>query len=104
MDSSEFVKHALYSVSDCPVCADSGAVLLLKAYGSGQTVFVCPLCGVAWREPPLDGRIDEIATLESLAPDGVTVPTSAEALSTGLTLTEVPFDRWFSFLKGELRK
>jgi hypothetical protein len=95
--------RSIYSLGDCPVCADSGAVLLVKAIGSGQLLFYCPLCGVVWRQPP-EGHIkdDDIVALRTLAPKGVSLPTSAEALASGLRLITVPFDDWFRFLEDDL--
>lgn len=96
-------KQSIYSTGDCPVCADSGAVLLLKAVGSEQMVLFCPLCGVAWREPPADRCLDEIEALPDLAPNGVVLPTGSEALSTGFALTEVAFDKWNSWLQRTVK-
>jgi len=93
----------MYSAGHCPVCADSGAVLLLKAHGSGRLFFFCPLCGVAWPEPPLDRRLDTVFDLLSFAPDGVVLPTYKEAVSTGVNLTDVSPEDWYSMLKGQLR-
>jgi hypothetical protein len=93
----------IYSVGDCPVCADSGAILLLKATGSKRMVLFCPLCGVAWREPPAKRQLDEIMTLQDLAPNGVTLPTSSEAMGAGLALTEVAFEHWFSLLEDAVK-
>lgn len=101
--SGAATKRSLYSAGDCPVCADSGAVLLLKTVGAEQMILFCPLCGVAWREPPADRRLDEINALEDLAPHGVILPTQPEAMSTGLALTEVAFDKWFSLLEDAVR-
>ena len=92
----------IYSAGDCPVCADSGAVLLLRAVGSGRMFFFCPLCGVAWPEPPVDQRLDSIATLTALAPGGVALPTIEEALSSGFPVAEVSFDEWYPLLKDLL--
>jgi hypothetical protein len=89
---------ALYSVGECPVCADSGAVLLLKAADTGRLVFFCPLCGVAWGQPPADRQLDEINRLDAFAPSGVMLPTRAEALRTGLALTEVALRDWLPHL------
>jgi hypothetical protein len=93
----------VYSVGDCPVCADSGVVLLLKVVDSDKMVLFCPLCGVAWREPPADRRLDDIETLQNLAPNGVALPTASEATATGFALTEVAFDDWFSLLEHAVR-
>ena len=88
----------LYSIGDCPVCIDSGAVLLLRRTDSGTWVFFCPLCGVAWNEAPVDGRLDQIASLEDQAPNGVVLPTDVEVLRAGLRVTEVPLDTWLPYL------
>jgi hypothetical protein len=90
--------NQIYSVGDCPVCADSGAVLLVKAFGSGQLFFYCPLCGVAWTQPP-EGRIDDITELKALAPNGLCLPTSVEALASGFRLTALPVETWARFLE-----
>jgi hypothetical protein len=94
--------HKLYSAGECPVCADSGAVLLLREADSETIVFFCPLCGVAWKEPPLDRRVDEVASLETIAPNGVTLPSEAEAWGTGLRLTEVSVEDWLPLFRDLL--
>jgi len=93
----------IFSVGDCPVCADSGVVLLLKVVGSERIVFFCPLCGVAWRAPPAERRLEQVETLQDLAPGGVTLPTSSEALGTGFALAEVAFEDWFSLLEDAVK-
>ena len=95
-------QQKIYSAGDCPVCADSGAVLLLKAHGSAAMLFFCPLCGVAWREAPFRRRLDTVSSLTDLAPSGAALPTVEEAVSTGLALTEVSFDVWYPLLKARL--
>jgi hypothetical protein len=97
----------LLSLGDCPICMDSGAMLLLTSLGPPQSaIFYCPLCGVAWTEPPRDGRVDEIASLGDVAPSGVRLPTAAEALQAGTELAakgtvmvEVPLNDWLHFLE-----
>jgi hypothetical protein len=89
----------LFSAGDCPVCSDSGAVLLLKAVGTDQIIFYCPLCGVAWDEAPKSHYLDEIEPLETFAPAGVTLPTASEAKATGLVLVETDFSEWSSLLE-----
>jgi hypothetical protein len=101
--TNDFGLPAIYSVGDCPVCADSGAVLLLKAAGSGQLLFYCPLCGVAWEQPP-GKRIDQIKDLATLAPDGVSLPTASEVGTSGFNLFIVSFDQWFPLLREELSR
>ena len=96
--------RTLYSIGDCPVCSDSGAMILLIDVGTKRSVFFCPLCGVAWSEPPPALQLDEISALENLAPNGVTLPTATEARATGLPLTEVAFDEWYPLLKDFLER
>ena len=103
LSAREAAARRIFSVGDCPVCADSGAVLLLKAVGSERMVLFCPLCGVAWPEPPADRRLDKIETLQDLAPSGVMLPTSSEAMDTGFALTEVAFEDWFSLLEDAVK-
>jgi hypothetical protein len=99
---SDKKQRRLYSAGDCPVCADSGAVLLLKAQGSGRLFVFCPLCGVAWPEPPIARRLDTIFALTRFAPAGVVLPTVEEAMSIGFSLKEEPFERWDRFLEDLL--
>jgi hypothetical protein len=94
------LQHTIYAAGECPVCFDSGALLLLKAHGSGTLFFYCPLCGVAWHEPPLAARLESIDSLKDFAPHGAALPTKEEALATGFALKEVPFDRWVSWLES----
>lgn len=101
--ASEVATRRIYSVGDCPVCADSGAVLLLNAVGIDRIVFFCPVCGVAWREPPAERRLDEVLTLQDVAPNGVALPTSSEVTATGLETTELAFEDWFSLLSDAVR-
>jgi hypothetical protein len=98
MDSDK-LGQAIYSAGECPVCADSGALLLLKAHGSGSVFFFCPVCGVAWREPPAARQLDTILRLDQIASHGVTLPTIDEARSTGVELNAVSFDEWYPLLK-----
>ena len=41
MDSNKD-RPRIYSAGDCPVCADSGAVVLLKAQPVGPLFYLCP--------------------------------------------------------------
>jgi hypothetical protein len=92
----------IYSAGDCPVCADSGAVVLLKARGSGRFFFVCPLCEVAWAEPPPPNQLDAILNRRLFAPEGAVLPTPGEASSTGFQLTALAADEWYSFVRDLL--
>src|SRR5678815_4377075 len=76
----------LYSAGDCPVCADSGAVLCLKTAQSGRLIFFCTGCGVAWWTPPPVRTLDEINSLKNLAPEGVRFPSDLEVLDSGFDL------------------
>jgi hypothetical protein len=93
----------LFSAGDCPTCADSGAVILLKSRGSGLTFFLCPMCGVAWQEPPSITQLDTVFELAKFAPDGVVLPTAEEASETGFSLTEIPFGVWYPLLEDLVR-
>jgi len=95
---------ALYSVGDCPVCADSGAVIVLKVIGSDRFIFYCPTCGVAWRTPPPERTLNEINSLKDLAPDGVAIPTAYEALESGCDPVTIEFEEWFPHLEFRLQE
>jgi hypothetical protein len=95
----------IYSAGDCPVCADSGALLLLKAIGTARVFFFCPLCGVAWREPPMPHHLDEILTPAALAPDGVELPSVDEVRQGAFKgVVQVSWNDWFPLLKAELER
>jgi len=92
----------LFSIGDCPVCADSGEVILLKAATFKRLLFYCPLCGVAWLNPPKEHRLNEVNALKDLAPDGVSLPTIFEALESGFDPFTVEFETWFPVLEFQL--
>ena len=96
-------RRKVYSAGDCPVCAGLGAVLLLKARDSGKLFFSCPHCGVAWPEPPSPFKLDTISAVNEFAPAGVGLPNAEEALTSGFTLTDVPFEEWQPLLEDLLR-
>jgi hypothetical protein len=60
------------------VCSTSGAVLVLASRISGDLVFHCPFCGVAWATPPSPDQIEEVLTLQDVASGGVRLPTVPE--------------------------
>lgn len=57
----------------CPVCADSLACL--ESRETREIVFFCPLCGLAFAEPPPLRELKEVVRLDELAPAGVALPT-----------------------------
>lgn len=99
---SDSDRQKVYSAGDCPVCSSSGAVLLLKARDSGKLFFLCPLCGVAWPEPPPPFTLETIFDVKAFAPAGVGLPSAEEALNSGFALTDVPFEEWRPLLEDLL--
>jgi hypothetical protein len=87
----------LFGTMECPVCADSGSLICLKRKQAGAFVFYCPLCGIAFREVPPPGTVDEILSLQQIAPDGVELPSRQEVEASGLELEEVS-DHWLEWL------
>jgi hypothetical protein len=85
----------LYSVGDCPVCSVSGAILVFISISTGQPVFYCPSCGTAWRKPPEPHRLDEINSLQEVAPEGVRLPSKEELSKFSLgSLTPLDYQDW----------
>jgi len=88
---------SIYSVGPCPVCAEFGAALVVRAFQSGTVFLLCPSCGAAWN-PPAPTDVRDFRTPDEIAPDGVTLPSRAEisASSIGsLDVEEVSFERWW---------
>ena len=105
MVSNEAENSTLYSAGECPVCSDSGALLLLKTTGTARLFLFCPVCGVAWRERPMPYHVQEILTLAELAPDGVELPSLEDVQEAALEgVMEVPWNFWFPLLKAELER
>ena len=76
----------LYGKAECPVCADSGSLIALKRKETGAFVFYCPLCGTAFRGIPQPYQLEEVLSLEQIAPDGVVVPSLEEIEASRLEL------------------
>lgn len=95
----------LHSAGDCPVCADSGALLCVESIASSTVILFCPSCGTAWDEPPIEGRIDAVRSLQEVAPSGIALP-SNDALErfAASSPIEVNADEWFDLLAGYLRR
>ncbi len=106
MASSESPGRLLYSVGDCPVCADSGVVLVVRANTTGAFIFFCPACGVAWLRPPSGNQLDDVDSLSELAPTGISLPNRRELaeLEHGRVLREIPYDDWQADLNPHLRQ
>jgi hypothetical protein len=66
-------------------------------------VYFAPCCGIAWREPPLHGRLDEINSLQQVDPGPVTLPTREELSDAGvdrLVVRTEPLDDWVEDIPG----
>lgn len=88
----------VFGIADCPVCADSGALIALKPRRPGAgLVFFCPLCGCAFREPTPPRTLDQILSVEQVAPEGVVLPSDDEVVSSGLDLVKLP-GHWLEWL------
>jgi hypothetical protein len=101
----------LFSAGECPVCADSGALLCLLAIPSRTLFFFCPICGVAWKTPPPPDVLDELLTLEAFAPDGVEIPKERDIWtetspfrSFKPPLKRIPAAPWLEYLKPYLSR
>jgi hypothetical protein len=94
---------SLFAFGHCPVCADSGIVIGLACLDSGELVFYCPLCGLAWRSPP-GHRVDELTALSDLAPLGVRLPTKEEVNASGYPASEILDEQWYALLESELQR
>lgn len=89
----------LYGKAECPVCADSGSLICLKAVRTGVLFFYCPLCGVAFRElPSPPTALEEILSLEQLAPGGAVLPDRNEIEASGVEMEEIDDHPWSGFL------
>jgi hypothetical protein len=87
--------EVLHVVAECPVCPGAGCVVALKSAESGKLVYFAPCCGIAWWQPPLSGRIDEIKSLADLGVRVVTLPSAADIRTSGSEILRAePFDRW----------
>jgi len=80
--------ETLLVVAECPVAPGFGGVVALTSVATGALVFFAPCCGVAWTTLPRADRIDEINSIDDIAPGGVSVLNRAElaALAPGLAV------------------
>jgi hypothetical protein len=94
----------MFSAGDCPVCGDSGALIALISNATGTVIVFCPLCEVAWDEPP-NGRVDTVWTLKELAPRGAALAKRQQLIGAKLGPFEpVSTDEWLSFLPNDVTK
>ncbi len=100
----EHIRPRLFSIGDCPVCASSGAVLVLRPKSTAKMVFFCPFCEVAWQSMPSERELNEVQSLADLAPSGVTLPELEEvvAAAPGRSIREIHYSEWEDELKPHL--
>lgn len=67
----------------CPVDGDSLACL--KSRATGKIVFFCPICGLAFKEPPVAWELNDNCRLDEFAPTGVVLPSRGELETAGAT-------------------
>jgi hypothetical protein len=48
--------------------------------------------------------LEEVSSLRSLAPDGVSLPIDTEAKESGYVLSPVPLVKWLAILEGEVER
>jgi hypothetical protein len=73
-----------YSAGDCPICADSGALLFGIALSTDQLFVFCPACGVAWKHPEQAMRVDTVYPVKRFAPNGFRFAKLPEIQEAGL--------------------
>ena len=80
----------MYSIGACPVCPGFGEVVVLTSKLDSTVVYYCPACGTAWKQAPAPDRLDEVSSLNDLAPGGVRLATKDEIdrLGLGVIATE----------------
>ena len=68
----------LYSCGECPVCHETGDLLVVKNPASGTLFLFCHHCGCAWPSPPPPHVLDHVDPPEKYSPGGFALPTSEE--------------------------
>jgi hypothetical protein len=100
---SEAPEATLFSLGDCPICGDTGDVLVLRSKADLSLVFVCTLCCLAWRHPPSPNPWDfdgEYLTLKDVAPRGIEFPLFSHIQAVGFAVERiVPMDHWVDAVK-----
>lgn len=95
-------EHVAYAVGGCPACPGASEVYVLMALDSSGAVYYCPACETAWREKPDPEYLDEVRSLEEVAPRaGVRHATERDlaALELLSIAKEVPFRLWGDALR-----
>jgi hypothetical protein len=93
----------LFSAGNCPVCADSGTLLYVWSHATRRVVLFCPLCEVAWIEPPDENRVDTVSSLDEIAPQGIRLPSENEVQRSGISpRVEVEKAEWGALIAGHL--
>jgi hypothetical protein len=96
----------LFVIAECPASPGFGCVVALKAVSTGRLVYCAPCCGIAWRKPPLSGRLDEISSPEQLELGPLAIPTLEDLRTAGvdqLIIRQEPLDRWVRDLPESTR-
>ena len=89
--------ESLLVVGECPVAPGFGGVVVLTNVATGKVFFFAPCCGVAWRTVPPSHRIDEINSIDDIAPGAVALVSRADlaVLAPGLVVVrEEPLADW----------
>jgi hypothetical protein len=89
--------ESLLIVGECPVAPGFGGVVALTSVANGKVFFFAPCCGVAWPTLPRSDRIDEINSIDDIAPGAVALVNRADlaTLAPGLVvLREEPLADW----------
>ncbi|CAN5919348.1 hypothetical protein BH11MYX4_BH11MYX4_28190 [soil metagenome] len=89
--------ESLLIVGECPVAPGFGGIVVLTSVATGKVFFFAPCCGVAWNTLPRSDRIDEINTLDDIAPGAIALVTRANlaTYAPGLAVVrEEPLADW----------
>ena len=67
---------------------------------TGKLIFFCPLCGVAWSNRPIGMQLNQICSLQQVAPTGISLPGERDLvdLTRSGTVHNVDYSTWQEFL------
>jgi hypothetical protein len=74
----------LYSLGECPNCAQAGEVIIVGDIESQQLFFMCPSCGCGWPTPPRDEPPVRYDRPNMYARLGIFVPSQQEITAKAL--------------------